>query len=231
MERIERDAFLAHATLPTFKRKVEKAKEIIREALAIAPSYVAVSWGKDSVVMLHLVQSICPDILAVFLGHSEQDLITNFSGVQNSYLTKFASNYKAIFLDRNQELEYSPTKIKDALDRLQIPLAFVGVRSEESKVRRFSVKKYGYIYQYKAGNFRCYPIANFSWIDIWAYTCLNELPYLEAYDKIDFSSPESRTSLHFGRSKKSALGVQRFERFKRICPQFFEYVKENYEGF
>jgi len=98
MERIERDAFLAHATLPTFKRKVEKAKEIIREALAIAPSYVAVSWGKDSVVMLHLVQSICPDILAFHYGSIESatGLVSNFPEVIATYRSKFPTNYQEL---------------------------------------------------------------------------------------------------------------------------------------
>ena len=36
MERIEKEAFLAHATLPTFKRKVEKAKEVVAEVQKVA---------------------------------------------------------------------------------------------------------------------------------------------------------------------------------------------------
>ncbi|MFM7373139.1 MAG: hypothetical protein ACKO2Z_36235, partial [Sphaerospermopsis kisseleviana] len=57
--------FEGWAKLPQFKKKVDQTKSIIKQALAIAPAYVAVSWGKDSVVMLHLCQQIKPDIIAV----------------------------------------------------------------------------------------------------------------------------------------------------------------------
>lgn len=45
----------AYSKLPAFKLRINKALDIIREGLGKGTAYVAVSWGKDSVVLLHLV--------------------------------------------------------------------------------------------------------------------------------------------------------------------------------
>ena len=55
----------AYSKLPAFKLRINKALDIIREGLGKGTAYVAVSWGKDSVVLLHLVQSIEPNIQAI----------------------------------------------------------------------------------------------------------------------------------------------------------------------
>lgn len=231
MDAVERESFIAYAQLPAFKRKVERSLAVIKEALAIGPAYVAVSWGKDSVVMLHLCQQVQPDILAVFLGHSEQDLISNFSEVAELYCSKWSTNYLPIHLSREEELIYDPQKIRKTMASIKLPVAFVGVRAEESINRRRSLKRYGAIHQYKhTGKTRCFPLAYWGWEDVWGYICSNDLPYLSAYDLTPKSAPSSRTALHFGRSNRTRLGAERWEQFKLICPEFVEHVRGNYEN-
>jgi phosphoadenosine phosphosulfate reductase len=230
MDARERESFLAYTELPQFQRKVDRALATIREALLIGSAYVSVSWGKDSVVMLHLCQQIQPDILAVFLGHSEQDLISNFSDTEKRYCEKHKTNYQPIYLSQIQEKTYDPVRLKTVLSKIDKPLAFIGMRAEESINRKRSISRYGLIHQYKSLNYRACPIAYFNWQDIWAYTIKYDLPYLEAYDLIPRSSPQSRTSLHFGRSANSSLGANRWEQFKAICPKFVEHVRNNYDN-
>lgn len=228
MERIERDAFLAHATLPTFKRKVEKAKEIIREALAIAPSYVAVSWGKDSVVMLHLVQSICPDILAFHYGSIESatGLVSNFPEVIATYRSKFPTNYQELIA--LPEWAFTTDTVRDRIQATIDPkfkVALVGVRAEESKYRRMAINQYGVIHQYKSdGLWRCFPLAYWQTVDIWAYTCNHDLPFLDAYQYSDRTNPHA--SFWFSQSK-DFVETQK-ENIKRHNPKLNQFLEERY---
>lgn len=215
MERIERDGFLAHAKLPTFKRKVDKAKEIIQEALAIAPAYVAVSWGKDSVVMLHLVQSICPDVLAISFGHPEREMISNYAETEALYRERFGLNINTILING----DHVPNKVKSQKLWLQYPVKFVGLRMEESKDRKITLLKNGAIYQYKNGDYRVCPVFNWTLQDIWAYTLLNNLPYLKAYDL-----GANRTTDHVSKKLNKQYQVARLEEFRRYAPEYANYL-------
>lgn len=232
MDAQEREVFASYATLPSFKRKVDQSLEVIQKALSIDRGYVAVSWGKDSIVMLNLCQQVQPDILAVFLGHSEQDLVSNFSEVEQAYCKAFRTNYQPIYLTHGEEKKYDPSRIRKVMASIQEPIAFVGVRAEESINRRRSISHYGLIHKYVSGGgrVRCYPIAYWDWKDIWAYTVSHDLPYLKAYDAVPRCSPNSRTALHFGRSNRTRLSAERWEQFKLVCPEFVEHVRGNYEN-
>lgn len=233
MERIEREAFLAHATLPTFKRKVEKAKEIIREALAIAPAYVAVSWGKDSVVMLHLVQLICPDILAIHIRTPQQELLENFEETSIKYFSSFPTNYSVIDIGMEETISHAAQSLKLWES---YPLSFIGLRAEENqKTRGRSAKKYGYIHKYESGkkqdSFRCCPLLWWTWQDIWAYTCLFDLPYLASYDNANNSDKsQSRTTnlMMFGGTITGSRRHGRIEQLRILHSEAYQFLQQYY---
>lgn len=224
MERVERDAFLAHATLPTFKRKVEKAKEIIHEALAIAPAYVAVSWGKDSVVMLHLVQSICPDILAIHLKNDIQQLIHDYKGIINSYQTLFPyTNYQEITINIGERI---PVSISSLKLWKSFPMSFIGLRFEENPNKRGrSIKKYGYIHEYstgiKKGSYRCVPLSYWTWMDVWSYIALHNLPYLDSYDLLPKDRGRTCNVLPTSVNQKGA-SIGRIGELRKNSPEAYE---------
>lgn len=199
MDDDERLMFKGWATLPAFKKKVEQAKVVIKEALNIAPAYVAVSWGKDSVVMLHLCQQIKPDIIAVNYGSSEQDTVDSYSQVINDYLQRFPTNYKELI--GLPEWANEPDTVQDRCNQIlegKYNLAFVGLRAEESKNRKRSIAQNGLIHEYKSGrykgHYRVCPLGWWSWRDVWAYTVINNLPYLDSYDYKD--RERGRTNAH-----------------------------------
>lgn len=199
MDDDERLMFEGWATLPAFKKKVEQAKVVIKEALNIAPAYVAVSWGKDSVVMLHLCQQIKPDIIAVNYGSSEQDIVDSYSQVINDYLQRFPTNYKELI--GLPEWANEPDTVQDRCNQIlegKYNLAFVGLRAEESKNRKRSIAQNGLIHEYKSGrykgHYRVCPLGWWTWRDVWAYTVVNNLPYLDSYDYKD--RERGRTNAH-----------------------------------
>ncbi|MGL4882440.1 MAG: hypothetical protein ACRC8K_15475, partial [Waterburya sp.] len=81
MDEAERLMLEGWAKLPRFNRKIEQANAIIRNGLEIGASYVAVSWGKDSTVLMHLSQQIQANIPVISFGHPERELISNYAEV------------------------------------------------------------------------------------------------------------------------------------------------------
>jgi phosphoadenosine phosphosulfate reductase len=225
MDARERDVFLAWSTLPKFKRKVERSLEVIREALAIGPAYVSVSWGKDSVVMLHLCQQIQSDILAVHIGHKDQELIDNYADVIDRYCAKWQTNHCWIKGDQKNA--------KEGIEHLGIassyPVALIGMRTEESSIRRKTIGKNGLIYQYTNGklanSYRCTPIAYWDWKDVWAYIVSRSLPYLASYDHmLNADRSTSRTAVHYSSGRGSQFG--RLSKIQVISPDYYRLLKQ-----
>lgn len=203
MDDADRLMFKGWATLPQFKRKVTQAKAIIQEAMSIAPAYVACSWGKDSVVLLHIAQQIVPDILAFHYGSFESStgIVSNFPAVISSYCERFSPNYQELIA--KPEWAFTPDTVRDRIHSVIntdfYKMALVGVRAQESKVRRIAIRKYGHTHQYKDGLWRCFPLSYWDTKDIWAYTVANELPYLDAYRYSSRTNPHA--SFWFSQNK------------------------------
>lgn len=232
MELDEKLMFEGWSSLPTFKKKVEQAKTVIKQALEIAPAYVAVSWGKDSVVMLHLCQQIKPDIIAVNYGSPEQDIVDNYSEVINNYLQRFPTNYKELI--GLPEWANDPDTAKDRCTQIvgkEYTLTFVGLRAEESKRREKTIKLNGLIYQYKSGrykdHYRACPLGWWSWRDVWAYIVSNDLPYLHSYDYKD--REYGRTNAHarywFSANKNKRVYDGKVELLKKYNYPLFTFLQ------
>jgi phosphoadenosine phosphosulfate reductase len=173
MDEQEQLIFLGWSQLPRFKRKVDQSLTYIKEALSITDSaYVAISWGKDSIVLLHLCQQIKPDILSVNFSDRYRDLQSNYQQVIGNYPN--LSNYQELYFEGIGEANW-----KTLIDK---ELVFIGCRSQESKYRKLAVNKYGINYQYKSGKYRSFPLAFWDIKDIWAYIFLHNLPYLKNYE-------------------------------------------------
>lgn len=236
MDHCEREAFLAYAQLPKFKRRVAEALDVIREAWAIAPSCVSISWGKDSIVMLHLCQQIQPDIMAVNIGDELEDLQDNYSEVVDNYRAKFGFNYLQIFYDEALDGGFFK-QIQRIYE--QFPVNFIGCRAEENKRRRTAISKYGKIHQYQSGTnkgkWRAFPLAYWSWQDVWAYICLHDLPYLKSYDHLLSSDRStSRTAvihnfdLHRGNHQEALIRHGAFARLRAIAPDYYRMYADLY---
>ena len=234
MDNAERLMFLGWAKRPQFQAKVDQAKASIQEALAIAPAYVACSWGKDSVVLAHLCQQVQQDILIFHYAsiESSQGIVDNYPGVIRQYRNRFTPNYQELIAER--EWANTPDTVQDRINAClgsAYRLAFVGLRAEESKPRRIALKKYGVIHQYQSGRhqgyYRACPLAWWGWKDIYAYCVQNDLPLLNRYSQCDKSL--SRTNPHaiFWYSQdKDFVAVSR-EQIKRYNPALNQYLVDH----
>lgn len=236
MDEAERLIFEGWARLPQFKRKVEQAQQIIRDALCLAPTCIAISWGTDSIDLLHLTQQIQPDILAINIGDSLEDLQNNYSEVVQQYCDRHPTNYQRILYDEATEGGFY-----DAVARLakQHPMTLLGVRAFENPKRKLAIKKFGLIHQYQSGKrlgaWRAFPLAWWNWKDKWAYTVLHELPYLKSYDfPASGDRSVSRTAvvhnfdLHRGRHQEGIVKSGAMAQLRVIAPEYFALYADLY---
>lgn len=229
MDANEREAFTAYAQLSAFKRKVARSLEVIREALAIGPAYVSVSWGKDSVVMLHLCQQVQPDIEAWHLRVAHRNYFGNYDDVIEQYKIRFGLNYHEVQLN-NRNLIFGGSTADYLRRATDSKNCFIGLRKEESRAREISLSKYGEIHQYQGEKeFRFCPLKNWELSSIWAYHALHDLPHLDYYDHVAKTSKQSRTTALEGlRYRDKPWEQESREWLRNYSPQFKEWEPHGY---
>lgn len=233
MNDAEEKFFRLHAWKTSFRKKVDQAIDVINRSLEITNNAsVSVSWGKDSVALLHLVQSVKPDIKTIHIGDKHANKMNSYDDVISTYTQKHPTNYHEIRIDTGGDFSVLYDWLK------KIDLSFIGLRLGEKGGRVFSIKKYGAIHQYKsgklAGQWRSLPLWNWDWKDVWAYTVVNNLPYLASYDHILSGSKEhSRTSSVYTKyhldnpnGSHGGMGMGRISKLRVIAPEYFEILKD-----
>lgn len=201
----ERRRYLLHARLPVHRRRVEQARQIVREALARCPGTWAVgcSGGKDSVALAALAveagwrgplfhfryQETPPENtalvyeLGVRLGLPVDEIevpgafeVFDRFGFFTSPET--AGQRRAV---REMERGYKETAESFAAERY-VGL-FWGLRAEESKPRAIVVARHGTLYKAASRQtWTALPLARWSADDVWAWIIARDLPWLGRYD-------------------------------------------------
>ncbi len=236
MENAERLMFMGWSELPQFKRKIEQSIEIIKRSLEIGNPGVAISWGTDSINMLHLIQQVVPDVEAYCIGDSLEDLQNNYSEVVKQYCDRFPTKYTRILYHEERDGGFY-----DQVNKIssQFDLTFIGIRADESPKRKMVVSKYGVIHQYqsgkKKGTWRSFPLAWWGWKDKWAYTVLHDLPYLKSYDhQASGHRSKSRTAvvhnfdLHRGSHQDGLVRHGAFSQLRLIAPDYYSMYADLY---
>jgi phosphoadenosine phosphosulfate reductase len=227
MDKAEQLMFLGWSRLPQFQRKVEQAKAAIRDALAIGPSYVACSWGKDSTVLLHLCQSIGSDIPVISFAHPDRKFF-DYERVITAYCQAHPTNLITIDLPG----DHVPDKVAATKLWEQYPMAIVGVRREESAHRAKAIARYGLIHQFQSGarakSWRCFPLGYWGWKDVWAYIVSHDLPFLDAYNHQPLD--RGRTTDHLSKATNKRWQRTRLEGFATIAPEYYSHLREQYPG-
>jgi 3'-phosphoadenosine 5'-phosphosulfate sulfotransferase (PAPS reductase)/FAD synthetase len=79
-----------YAGLPLYQRRLASAQAGIDAMRSIAPNaYISLSFGKQSLVLAHMLQRFAPQTPAYFLASSETWLMHDYADVIDAYLQRF----------------------------------------------------------------------------------------------------------------------------------------------
>jgi 3'-phosphoadenosine 5'-phosphosulfate sulfotransferase (PAPS reductase)/FAD synthetase len=203
--------YLAHSKTNSFKKNIQKSKDIISEFLNLGvKSYISWSCGKDSTAMMHLILSLNKDIKVV----SEKDDM-DFPE-EKEYLNEMVKLYNIdidvispdvnlwdIIINHNivEDIhskgvdfsdKYFYNLLREYSEKNKYKGILLGLRAGESRGRLMNLKVHRYIYYNQ--NFKqvfCQPIAEWTAKDVFAYLFSNNIPILPVYFKTNFvNSPE-----------------------------------------
>lgn len=178
------------AMIPEHKGKVRKALADIGQMLSVCRSpYVALSWGKQSICLAHLVYQVDQTVPALFFREPETHLIADFDNVIKQFLSVYQINYFDVMLDALSHQE-AAAKWESQNGKNGV---FMGFARHESKSRRYTTAKADQhnIYRRKDGFYRSTPLCYWSDMDIAAYVALHNLPMLSIYHRFGFAARSS----------------------------------------
>lgn len=183
------------------EHRISKSLKIIGQMLELSKTpYLALSFGKDSLVMLDLVRQVKPDIHCLFLKSEESFLMYNYEEVIEQYRSKGVT-IEIVETNRLSEHDFNWTKARKAgnKDFLLEPFfrgwdgVFMGLRIQESKARRITLVRKEHnvigdkIMRYKDGKrkgmLRCCPVSYWTAEEIMLYLDHYKLPRLDVYNQ------------------------------------------------
>lgn len=252
----DRQTYLLHSKLISYKRRVNEAIAIATAALeASRTPLLSFSAGKDSVVLLDIAlkAGFRGDLLFFKYGILT-DIETPPENIDllKYYATKNGLKYH--ILDCMGEVDCweqcgrfvlfpetaKESKIFDRTNRdfsvkseefcreNGVDLQLIGMRKAESVRRKAMLNKKGPIYTVKTRkSLTCCPLANLTSEDIWSYIFSNNLKYLSIYDYPYIDRRRNRDEITMLYNDALLRHGQIFH-FKAMYPEFFSWLKERW---
>lgn len=160
--------------------KIVQAGDVIREFARKGNCYAGVSWGKDSVVLAHLLAIYAP---SVPLAWVKQIPLFNpdCELVRDAFLRTYPSRYEEIVIQlRRGHLTWHATgSIEAGFARaveLFGPRYFSGIRAGESGGRKIRMRRHG-----PTSKNACAPLGWWTETDIFGYLAIHDLPVHPVY--------------------------------------------------
>lgn len=206
------DAFLDGIYKP-LDEKVEYSLELLERVMRERKAYVSCSFGKDSMILLHLARQIDPDVPVLFAntGVEDRELLRfkdrivkewNLNYYESKPIMHFWSCVKkygfprprVATLPNGKKVKGTPkcciyTKerpLKNLAKSLGLEVAIIGLTYDESLNRNRVLKRFGnYYYVKKDKQWKCYPIGFWNVHDVWKYIKLNNIPVCSLYQKVE----------------------------------------------
>lgn len=176
----------AHCLTPGYRARIARARESVREFVAGRPDgrfYGGLSFGKDSIVMCHLMREAAPRMPIVSIRNVE-NFNPDSPRVETVLCDMLSHDYEVITYDyRNADASYYDTQgnpvkwhniLKDLKKRLGAHVT--GIRADESAKRNRRVRIFGLETEFSFA-----PLAYMTVQDIFAYLYENGLPVHPVY--------------------------------------------------
>jgi len=219
-----------HAKTNSYIQKLEQARKIIDEVRYMccengtAIPYVSLSGGKDSTVVYDLALNGIGNLPAVW-SDDEWWLPETLEYIQR--LQKARHDVRQIRTN-DQHTEWLHIAgdydgIPDYAARQGWNMALLGLRQEESNIRRMHLRQHGSIFFAQSDKmWHCNPIHNWTWKDVWAYIISNNIDYNHAYDRLEEIGVEPERQRIGPLAVERVLGYGQMVILKRGWPELFE---------
>jgi phosphoadenosine phosphosulfate reductase len=170
-----------HQTIKSYRNAVQRARSELMAFTGAGACYCGTSWGKDSVVVAHMVATMVPRIPLVWI-RVEPRFNPDCLLVRDEFLRKFpAVTYEEIVVHcvKDDHGWHARGTLEAGFEQAakQFGSKYIsGIRGDESANRARRMSRYG-----ERTINTCAPIGRFSGWDVFAYLYSNHLPIHPAY--------------------------------------------------
>lgn len=193
-------------------------KSLNRFFTIVKEPYLSLSFGKQSIILAHIIQSIRPQTRMLFLRSWESYYLHNYEDIICDFTKNFPINLSIVYKDNVSWNDWDWKKTRDYgqkdLQKMgdenypEWDGVIMGLSKDESVARRITCSKnntpWHTIFHYKDGRYRCTPIQFWDQNDLLAYIALYNIPLLNAYH---WNGIQTRTTARITRNCAEMNGL------------------------
>lgn len=230
---------LMYAKTNLYKNRLRITTQSIERMLQLTVNpYLALSFGKQSIILAHIIYKLRPETKMIFLRSWETYYLHNYEQIIKEFTDKYPINLHIHYKDNVSwnDMNWKETRdfgSKDIQNMAEEAYpewdgVIMGLSKDESVARRITCSSsntdWKTIFQYTSGKYRCTPIQFWDKNDILAYISTNELPLLNAYHE---KGIETRTTARITRNCAEMNGLVDIKKrdisnYNRIVKRFPE---------
>lgn len=201
-ETTDPDAYRAHARTKAFARKLDQARRALETAGRAGKVAVSMSYGKDSIAVGALALEVLGPVPIMHLDSAYK--LPGWEPVQEHFRARTMVHVIPAKRTLRETIEWlkevglgyeretvGATKVTNRAKADAgsawcaangIEAMALGLRADESNIRRMVMRKRGLVYQLATGQWRAQPIGWWSVRDVWSLIFSRDLPYPRLYD-------------------------------------------------